>query len=144
MTYTRETIELTHEAALEMLTAAVAAAEASGQPQCIVIVDKSGESIATLRMTGSKYLSLLSARAKARTAASIGVESSMIPPQVAPMIAAATQGAVTGLGGGLPIYVDGVLLGGVGVGSGTPDQDRAVAQAAIAAIGAQSEKATIA
>lgn len=142
MTYTRKTIELTHEAALEMLTAAVAAAEASGQPQCIVIVDKSGESIATLRMTGSKYLSLLSARAKARTAASIGAESDSIPPQVAPLIAAATQGAVTGLGGGLPIYVEGVLLGGVGVGSGTPEQDRAVSEAAIAAIGAQSEKAS--
>lgn len=142
MNYVQKTIELTHEAALEMLRAGVAAAAEMGQPQCIVIVDKSGESLATLRMTGSKYLSLLSARAKARTAASIGVESNMIPPQVAPLIAAATQGAVTGLGGGLPIYLDGVLLGGVGVGSGSPEQDRAVAKAAIAAIGGQFEKST--
>jgi glc operon protein GlcG len=140
MNYVQKTIELTHEAALEMLQAGVAAASEMGQPQCIVIVDKSGESLATLRMTGSKYLSLLSARAKARTAASIGVESNMIPPQVAPLIAAATQGAVTGLGGGLPVYLDGVLLGGVGVGSGSPEQDRAVAKAAIATIGAQFEK----
>lgn len=140
MNYVQKTIELTHEAALEMLRAGVAAAAEMGQPQCIVIVDKSGESLATLRMTGSKYLSLLSARAKARTAASIGVESNMIPTQVAPLIAAATQGAVTGLGGGLPIYLDGVLLGGVGVGSGSPEQDRAVAKAAIAAIGGQFEK----
>lgn len=140
MKYVRKTMELTHQAALEMLGAGVATAEETGQPQCIVIVDKSGESLAALRMTGSKYLSLLSARAKARTAASIGVESGMIPPQVAPLIAAATQGAVTGLGGGLPIYMDDVLLGGIGVGSGSPEQDRAVAKAAIAAIGAQWEK----
>ncbi|WP_299863649.1 heme-binding protein [uncultured Hoeflea sp.] len=140
MKYVRKTMELTHQAALEMLRAGVAAADEIGQPQCIVIVDKSGESLAALRMTGSKYLSLLSARAKARTAASIGVESSMIPPQVAPLIAAATQGAVTGLGGGLPVYMDDVLLGGIGVGSGSPEQDRAVAIAALDAIGAQWEK----
>ncbi len=135
MDYVRETLELTHAAALEMLRAGVAAAEHMGQPQCIVVVDKSGESLATLRMTGAKYLSLHSARAKARTAASIGVASSNIPPEVAPLVAAATQGEVTGLGGGLPIYIDGILVGGIGVGSGSADQDVIVATAAIAAVG---------
>lgn len=134
MEYVRETLELTHDAALEMLRAGVAAAEEMGQPQCIVIVDSSGESLATLRMTGAKYLSLRSARAKARTAASIGVASSNIPPEVGPLIAAATQGEVTCLGGGLPIYMNGILVGGIGVGSGSPDQDCSVAMAAIAAI----------
>ncbi|MDA9865463.1 heme-binding protein [bacterium] len=137
MKFVRDTLELTHEAALEMLRAGVAAAHELGQPQCIVIVDKSGETLASLRMTGAKYLSLVSARTKARTAASIGVESNQIPPEVAPLIAAATQGAVTGLSGGLPIYIDNILLGGVGIGSGSPEQDRAVAAAAIDAIGAQ-------
>jgi len=139
MTYFRETMDLTHEAALEMLRAGVVAADEMGQPQCIVIVDKSGEILAMLRMSGAKYLSLLSAKAKARTAASIGAESNAIPPQVAPLIAAATQGAVTGLGGGLPIYIDGILLGGIGVGSGNPEQDRSVAISALDAIGAQTE-----
>lgn len=120
-----------------MLRAATATAEEIGQPQCIAIVDASGETLAELRMTGAKFLSLRSARAKARTAASIGAPSDAIPEPVRPAIAAATDGAVTGLGGGLPIRLDGVLLGGIGVGSGSPDQDLTVARAALAAIGAE-------
>ena len=132
MTYVHESLDLTHTAVLEMLKAAVQAAETMNQPQCIVIVDKSGETLASMRMTGAKYLSMLSARTKARTAASIQGASDNIPAQVAPLIAAATDGQVTGLGGGHPIFVNDVLVGGIGVGSGTPDQDNAVALAALA------------
>ena len=112
------TLRLTHWAVLKMLEAAVTCAEEIGQPQCIVIVDASGETLAQLRMTGAKFLSLKSARAKARTAASIGMETSEIPEHVGQAIAAATDGDMTRLGGGLPIYVDGTLVGGIGVGSG--------------------------
>lgn len=127
-----ETKRLTHHATLAMLQAASAKAEEIGQPQCIVIVDASGVSLAELRMTGAKYLSLKSARAKARTAASIGAPSDAIPEHVRPAIAAATAGDVTGLSGGLPIFIEEMLLGGIGVGSGTPEQDKAVSQAALA------------
>lgn len=130
---------LTHEATLKMLGAAVACAEDMQQPQCIVIVDASGEPLGEIRMTGAKYLSRLSARAKARTAASIGAPTDAIPEAVRPAIAAATQGQVTALGGGLPIRLQGVLVGGIGVGSGRPDQDIAVARAALAAIGADAQ-----
>jgi glc operon protein GlcG len=132
MNYVHETLDLTHTAVLEMLNAAVMAAETMNQPQCIVIVDKSGETLASVRMTGAKYLSMLSARTKARTAASIRGESSAIPAEFATLIAAATQNHVTGLGGGLPIFVAGILVGGIGVGSGSAEQDIAVAKAAIA------------
>ena len=132
MKYVHETLELTHAAVLEMINAAVQAAAAINQPQCIVIVDKSGETLASVRMTGAKYLSMASARTKARTAASIGAASENIPAHVAPLIAAATDGQVTGLGGGHPIFIKDVLVGGIGVGSGSPDQDNAVASAAIA------------
>jgi uncharacterized protein GlcG (DUF336 family) len=135
---TIRSITLTHAAVLKMLEAAVACAEGMRQPQCIVIVDSSGETLAELRMTGAKYLSRLSAQAKARTAASIGAPSDAIPEAVRPHIAAATQGAVTGLGGGLPIRVDGTLVGGIGTGSGSPEQDIEVARAALLAIGAES------
>lgn len=139
MSYTVETLDLTDDAALEMLRVAVAEADRIGQPQCIVIVDRSGETLASIRMTGAKFLSLRSATSKARTAASIRNSSNAIPAAVAPLIAAATQGEMTGLGGGLPIFVDGSLVGGIGVGSGSPEQDIAVARAAIAAIGGKCE-----
>ena len=137
MTKFFEPIErLTHRAAMAMLAAAIAKAEELDQPQCVVIVDASGEIVAEIRMTGAKFLSRRSARAKAITAASIGAPSTSIPDAVRPALAAATDGAVTGLPGGLPIKHKGETLGGIGVGSGSGEQDIAVASAALAAIGA--------
>lgn len=130
------TRRLTHRGALAMLVAAVEKAEEIGQPQCVVIVDASGVMLAEIRMSGAKFLSLKSATAKARTAASIGARTSSIPEAVRPLIGLATNGNVTGLEGGLPIVVDGHLLGGIGVGSGSGDQDIEVARAGLAAIGA--------
>lgn len=137
MSHTAETRVLIHSGAMAMLTAAIAKAEEIGQPQCIVIVDASGETLAELRMTGAKFLSRKSARAKAVTAASIGAATTNIPEAVRPAIAAATDGTVTGLPGGLSIRIDGVLLGGIGIGSGSGEQDIAVAQAALRAVGAE-------
>ncbi|MEO9823276.1 MAG: heme-binding protein [Paracoccaceae bacterium] len=134
--FTKPTQRLTHKAVLTMLEAAAEKADEIGQPQCVVIVDASGVTLGSLRMPGSKYLSEKSARAKARTAASIGAPSDAIPEAVGLYIAAATEGDVTRLGGGLPISIDGDLVGGIGIGSGSPDQDKAVAEAALAAIGA--------
>lgn len=134
--FSTPSLQLTDDAILVMLQHAVAVAAQMGQPQCIVIVDASGETLGEIRMQGAKYLSRASARTKARTAASIGAPSDAIPEAVRPHIAAATQGQVTGLAGGLPIRIDSELVGGIGVGSGSPDQDIAVAKAALAAIGA--------
>lgn len=137
MSITVETRVLTHDAALDMLRAACAKATEIGQPQCVVVVDASGVEIAVIRMTGARYLSLKSARAKARTAASTGTPSADIPDPVKPLIALATQTEMTGMPGGLPIRVEGVLVGGIGVGSGSGDEDIAVARAGLDAIGAQ-------
>lgn len=137
MAYVKPTLTLTDDGVLAMLGAAMAKASETGQPQCIVIVDASGESVSEFRMAGAKFLSLKSARAKARTAASIRVPSNAIPEAVHERIALATEGCVTGLPGGMPVIIDGAVVGGIGVGSGSGDQDIAVANAALAAINAQ-------
>lgn len=139
MTHIIKKSYLKHEATMTMLQAAVNKAEAMGQHQCIVIVDASGELLGEIRMDGAKYLSRKSARAKALTAASIGGPSTSIPEHVRVNIGLATDGSVTGLPGGLPIIVDGDLVGGIGVGSGTGEQDIEVATAALQAIGAKSD-----
>ncbi len=133
--FVSKSLKLTDKAVFTMLSAAVAEAEVLGQPQCIVIVDASGVTLGQFRMAGAKYLSLQSAQAKARTAASIGQPSDVIPEAVGPAIAAATNGDVTRLGGGLPIKLEGEVLGGIGVGSGSPEQDIAVGKAALTACG---------
>lgn len=137
MAFFHSTTRLTHAGVMTMLAAAIAQAEAMGQPQCIVIVDASGELLGEVRMTGARFLSRKSAMAKALTAASIGAPSENIPEPLRPAIGMASGGAVTGLKGGLPIRINGDLVGGIGVGSGTGDQDAEVARAALAAIGAE-------
>jgi uncharacterized protein GlcG (DUF336 family) len=138
MQITVPTERLTDAALLVMLQTAAQTAQAMGQPQCIVIVDPSAVDLAVLRMTGARVLSLRSARAKAQTAASTGKPSSALAEAVRPAIAAATEGTMTGLPGGLPIWRSGVLLGGIGIGSGSGAQDVEVAEAALAAIGASA------
>jgi len=127
---------LTDKGVLVMLQAAIDTASGMGQPQCIVIVDQSGVVLGSFRMKGARFLSLKSALAKARTAASINAPSTAIPEHARLLISGATQGDVTGLKGGLPIRFGVVLVGGVGIGSGSGDQDEEVARAALDAIGA--------
>ena len=121
-----------------MLQAGVERAAEIGQPQCLVIVDASGEVSGELRMDGAKFLSRKSALAKAMTATSTRAPSANIPDGFRPLIASATGGSVTGLPGGLPIIMDGTCVGGVGVGSGSGEQDIAVANAMLSAIGADT------
>jgi glc operon protein GlcG len=121
---------------MTLLNAAITAAAEMGQPQCIVIVDQSGVTLGSFRMRGSRFQSLQSALAKAKTAASIGAPSSSLPEHARLPLAVATHGGMTGLRGGLPIRVAGMLIGGIGVGSGSGEQDEQVALAALKAIGA--------
>lgn len=129
---------LTHDAVLTMLQNGAAKATEIGQPQCLVVVDASGEVIGSLRMTGAKYLSLRSARAKARTSASTGAATGGMPEDFAAKIAAATGNAVTNLPGGMPVKIDDRLAGAIGVGSGSGEQDVEVCKAMLAAIGADA------
>jgi glc operon protein GlcG len=138
MAFFLATSKLTHAGTMAMLSAAVIKAEQMGQPQCIVIVDASGEPLGEIRMTGAKFLSRKSAMSKAITAASIGAPSGAVPEAVRTGIGLATGGAITGLMGGLPIRINGELVGAIGVGSGTGEQDIEVALAALAAVGADA------
>lgn len=133
-----EAVVLSQRGASDALAAAVVKAEQISVAQCICIVDASGETIASLRMDGAKYLSMQTARAKARTAASIGNKTGGMTLEFAVAAGIATSGSVTNLAGGLPIKFGGRLAGAIGVGSGTGDQDIEVGKAALAAIGADS------
>ncbi len=129
---------LTHDAVLAMLQNGAAKATEMGQPQCLVVVDASGEVMGSLRMTGSKYLSLRSARSKARTSASTGAATGGMPEDFAAKLSAATGNAVTNLPGGMPVKIEDQLAGAVGVGSGASEQDIEVCKAMLAAIGADA------
>jgi hypothetical protein len=54
--------------------------------------------------------------------------------------AAASGGKITTLYGGVPVVVDGQVIGGVGVGGGTGEQDAEIARAGIQAFAGQLAK----
>ena len=121
---------LRHDAALRMLMLAAEAATNAGVPQCITVTDAGGTVIAQLRMDGARLNALQISAVKARTAASTGSATAEDPGDLA--VALATAGMQTGLMGGLPIWIDGQLAGGIGVSSGPAEVDRDCAMAAFA------------
>jgi len=127
-------LKLSHEGALTILDAAIAKAVDMGVPQCITIVDDGGNLLAMVRMDGAKVLSIDTSLTKARTAASDRRPTGQRPPEAEIKIALASQNQVTNLLGGLPIVVDGQTIGGIGVGSGSGQQDVEVARAGVAAL----------
>lgn len=122
-----------------MLAAAKAKAVEIGVPMCIAITDAGGSLIAFERMDGGKVTSITIAIDKSFTAsgakkATHEYGEASQPGKPAYGIAAAIGGRLMVVGGGLPVMVGGQCVGGIGVSSGTPDQDREVAQAGVHAI----------
>jgi uncharacterized protein GlcG (DUF336 family) len=68
------------------------------------------------------------------TAASSRVPTGGVGADVEVKLGLATKGKLTNLKGGVPIVVDGHVVGAIGVGSGTGEQDLEVAKAGIAAL----------
>ena len=134
MAVTRNALKLTHDGALHLLQAGIETALRIGVPQNIVIVDEGCNLLAMVRMDGARVLSFESAWNKARTSASTGNPTGASEAQFGTNLALATGGKVTNLKGGLPIRIEGQLVGGIGVGSGAPDQDVQVAEGALASL----------
>jgi uncharacterized protein GlcG (DUF336 family) len=97
-------------------------------------VDAGGHLLAFARMDGAFALSFDTALRKAQTAASYGAPTGDIAAGIDIKLAIATEGKRINLPGGLPVIVDGHVVGGIGIGSGTGEQDKDVAKAALAAL----------
>lgn len=119
-----------------LMAGAEAHARTIGVPMCIAITDEAGQLIAFQRMEGGKVTSTTIAIDKAFTAAAAKKATheygtSSQPGAPAYGIASAIGGRLMVVGGGLPVLWNGEVVGGIGVSSGTPAQDQAVAQAGI-------------
>ena len=134
MSDTKPTLKLTSDGAMKILQAAIEKANSMGVPQCITIVDTGGHMMAFCRMDGAFVLSNDTSMKKAVTAAIYGQLTGQMDDNIAIKLAIATDGKRINLPGGVPIIVDGHIIGGIGVGSGTGAQDLEVAKAGIAAI----------
>ena len=133
MADTAPSLKLTIDGAMKLLGAAMAKAREMNVPQCICIVDAGGHLLTMARMDGAFALSIDTALRKAQTAAAYGIPTGDIAAGLDLKLAIATEGRRVNLLGGLPVIVDGHVIGGIGVGSGTGEQDKEVAKAALAA-----------
>ena len=122
--------------ARSLIDGARAFATKIGVPMCIAITDAHGHLVTFDRMDGGKITSITIAIDKAFTAAGArkatheyGIASQ--PGSPAYGINSAIGGRLMVVGGGMPVMVDGEVVGGVGISSGTPAEDMAVAKAAI-------------
>lgn len=127
-------LRLTRAGVDKIMRAAVTKAEQMAKPQCISIVDDGGNLLAFTRMDGAKILSIESSMRKAVTAASSRAPTGGITGDIEFRLAHATSGRLVNLKGGLPIVVDGITVGAIGVGSQTGEEDLEVAEAGIAAV----------
>ena len=119
------------------------ASKAMGIPMCIAVTDESGHLIAFERMDGGKVSSISIAIDKAFTAAvarkGTHVYNQLCQPgQPTFGIHITNGGHFCVIGGGLPVTVNGVIIGGIGISSGTAIEDLQVAEAALAHFHASS------
>jgi len=137
---TRNNPKLTLEGAELVLAAAQARAVEIKVPMDIAVVDDGAHLLAFARMDGAKLSSVEIAIRKAQGAAirrlptapaRTGEEVNVV---LSMGLALATEGRQIPVRGGIPLLVDGVCVGAIGVSNGTEDQDVDVAQAGVRAL----------
>ncbi|MEQ9499829.1 MAG: heme-binding protein [Deltaproteobacteria bacterium] len=138
MSATFQTQSLTAEAAHVAVDAAIAKARKLGCRINCAIVDPGGNLLAFLRDPGAPLHSIDIAIDKAYTAVSFRCPTAKLyevidgAPSVRDGIIARPR--LTAFGGGVPVTLDGHLVGGVGVSGAAEHEDQACAEAAQAAI----------
>ena len=139
MSQVRQLTSISSQAAVEVVVAAQRAAEASGQRSAIAVVDAAGHLCAFVRMDGAPVQAVQISQDKAYTAAGFGMPTAQwheFMAQDAPLAAGAPASIArfVSYGGGLPLVVDGQVVGGIGVSGGHWSEDTKVAEAGAAAL----------
>jgi glc operon protein GlcG len=121
-------------AARTIADAALAKADELGLKVCIAVTDPSGEPIVTLRMDGAPRLCSEVALNKAYSVAGFnGMPTdrwwSVLKDDPALVAGFPETSRLVIFAGGVPVVIDGHVVGAVGVSGGSSDEDRQIAQA---------------
>jgi len=126
---------------LEMAKGVVAAAEAEARKNnwnvMIVVLDSGGHTVMSQRLDGTQYASIRIAAGKARTALEFKRPTKALDDTIAAGgggLRLLSVGGVTAIEGGLPIVVDGKIVGSIGVSGVTAQQDAQIARAGAEAV----------
>ena len=139
---TRQQVKLNLAGAEHIIRGAMARARSLKVAVNIAVVDEGGHLLAFARMDGARPGSSYTAITKATTAATMRRPTGPVggnPPDTRlnlalEQAAAASGGKITTLYGGVPILVDGQVIGAVGVGRATGEQDAEAARAGISTL----------
>lgn len=124
--------------AYTIIVAARNKADEIGVPMCIAVTDESGNLVAFERMNNGKITSIDLAIDKSFTSAGVRKSTHALgevsqPGNPAYGLPSTLGGRMVVVAGGLPVLIDGEVVGGIGVSSGSPAQDLEVAEAGLLA-----------
>ena len=128
--------------ARKMAAVAEAAAAAMSQHVAVCVMDTNGDVVLSERMDGGTRVPVNAAQGKARAVLLFGIPTGQIsdamrdkkPLSTTPKALPAGGGDLTLLRGGLPVMKDGKLIGTIGVGGSTSENDEKFAQAGLDAV----------
>jgi len=129
---------INYEMAKKMMAAAEAEAVKNNWNMVITILDTGGNRVMQGRMDNSLLASIAVSEGKARTAVGFRRPSKALEDSIAGggvgLRTLSVQGEGVFVQGGLPIVVDGKVVGAIGASGGTSPQDEQVAQAGLNAL----------
>jgi len=128
---------VTRAAANALIDAAMQASRDIGFDAAVAVTDATGNLRAFQRADGAPFFTAEVAVSKAWTAASCGIATHVwndyiADPKLAPL---ANVRKLMAVGGGLPLFHEGKLIGGIGVSGGSHEQDRQAAGTALGSLG---------
>jgi glycolate oxidase subunit GlcD len=127
---------ITYDLAARAVALTIEEGAKAGVRTCATVVDPALQMVAYGRTDGMTPHSVETSRRKAQTAASTRRPSALIVPELAQKLEHGTGGLLTSIAGGVPIAFNGVVVGGLGVAGGKPAEDAVIADAVLAALGA--------
>ncbi len=128
---------LTLEAAKAVAAAAEAEAATRRATVVVAVVDDGGHVVYLSRLNDTQVASVDVGIGKARTAAIFRRPSKVFEDQIRDgRVASLALPGATPLQGGIPLVLDGVVIGAIGVSGNTPQEDEDIAKAGAAALAA--------
>ena len=133
-------IELTLQMAEQAMRAALARARELGTPMTVSIVDEGGRLVLCARADGTGFFTPETSRAKAVAAAAFRRSTTELAELAAKgsafwkTVPVILDGQALPTPGGAPLVRAGRVIGGIGCGGGTGEQDQQCADAAVAAL----------
>src|SRR5882724_7017215 len=111
-----------------LAAAAESAADSNGLAVTVCVVDQHGNVVLKQRMDGATLISIEMSERKAYTAAAIRMRTSDMTPLAQPggslfLLPAVAGGRYAALGGGIPLWIDGECVAGLGISGGTTELD---------------------